>query len=260
MGCPGKKGQVFSFKGHSDVITTLRWGEGGRSVLTASKDRTIRIWDTRAGRQRVAIEKHFGTVSSLRAIPEYIKCSAIDGGEGASFVSGGRDCVVNLWTAKGDCVGSQALHKGGVIMLSDINNHLSFRPAVPFMFSLAADNMIKLWDLRRLKFATEFTVPGPAVVKAVWAGQSIFTASANGDIRRWSHRPMPVGLTGVTPSTLDAEGSLGGKDSLMWVSQQLPSHASACTDLISTENFVASSSKEGEIIRFWGNIRKKLVL
>ena len=258
-----RKGQVFLFKGHSDIVTALRWGEGGRSVLTASKDKTIRIWDTRAGRQRVAIEKHFGTVSSLRAIPEYIKCSAIDGAEGASFVSGGRDCVINLWTANGDCVGSQATHKGGVTMLSDINNHLSFRPAVPFMFSLAADNVVKLWDLRRFKFATEFTVPGPTVVKAVWAGQSIFTASGNGDIRRWSHRPMPMGLTGVTPSSPATAGTSAGaasKETLTWTSQQLPSHICACTDLISTERFVASSSKDGEIIRFWGNNRKNSIL
>ena len=34
-----KKGQVFIFKGHSDVVTALRWGEGGRSVFTSSKDK-----------------------------------------------------------------------------------------------------------------------------------------------------------------------------------------------------------------------------
>ena len=252
-----KKGQVFLFKGHADTVTALRWGEGGRSVLTASKDKTVRIWDTRAGRQRVAIEKHFGTVNALRAIPEYIKCSAVDGGEGASFISGGRDCVVNLWTANGDCVGSQASHKGSVTMLSDINNHLSFRPAVPFIFSLAADNVVKLWDLRRFKFTTEFSVPGPVVVKAVWAGQSIFTASSNGDIRRWSHQPMSLGLTGTAPS-VEISPSTTNKEGLMWECQQLQSHNSASTDLISTDKFVASSSKDGQIIRFWGNNQKIL--
>jgi hypothetical protein len=45
-----KKAQVFSFRGHGDTVQVLRWGEGGRSLVSAGKDRTVRIWDTRAGR------------------------------------------------------------------------------------------------------------------------------------------------------------------------------------------------------------------
>ena len=45
-----KKSQVFLFRGHGDTVLALRWGEGGRSLISASKDKTIRIWDTRAGR------------------------------------------------------------------------------------------------------------------------------------------------------------------------------------------------------------------
>lgn len=45
-----KKAQVFSFRGHGDTVLALRWGEGGRSLVSAAKDKTVRIWDTRAGR------------------------------------------------------------------------------------------------------------------------------------------------------------------------------------------------------------------
>ena len=48
------------FKGHGDSVGVLRWGEGGRSLITAGKDKTIRIWDTRAGRVRACLERHFG--------------------------------------------------------------------------------------------------------------------------------------------------------------------------------------------------------
>jgi serine/threonine protein kinase/WD40 repeat protein len=236
-----KKGQVFLFKGHSDAITTLRWGEGGRSVVTGGKDKTIRIWDTRAGRQRAVLEKHFDAVNTLRAIPEYIKCNAIDGGDGASFVSGGRDAAINLWTADGGCVGSQTAHRS-ITMLSDINANLAFRPGSPFLFSLSADNMVRLWDLRCFKMATEFSVPGQAVVKAVWAGQDIFTTGSTGDIRRWI-----ASATGK-----EGGGGGGGKDEITWDSHPLISHTATSTDLISTDKFVASSSKSGEIIRFWG--------
>ncbi len=45
-----KKAQVFLFRGHGDTVLTLRWGDGGRSLISGGKDKTIRIWDTRAGR------------------------------------------------------------------------------------------------------------------------------------------------------------------------------------------------------------------
>ena len=242
-----KKGQAFLFKGHSDAVTTLRWGEGGRSLVTGSKDKTIRIWDTRAGRQRALCERHFDAVTALRAIPEFIKCSTIDGEAGASFVSGGRDSSINLWTADGDCVGSQtSKNRSSITMLSDINANLAFRSGVPFLFSLSSDNIVRLFDLRRFKFATEFTVPGPSLIKAVWAGQSIFTTSSSGDIRRWfpsSNSLLPQSERG---------GVATSKDDFIWQSQQLTSHTAGATDLISTEKFVASSSRSGEIIRFWG--------
>ncbi len=240
-----KKGQVFLFKGHSDAVLTLRWGEGGRSLVTGGKDKTIRIWDTRAGRQRALCERHFDAVNALRAIPEYIKCSTIDGDAGASFVSGGRDSGINLWTADGDCVGSQtSKNRSSITMLSDINANLAFRSGVPFLFSLSSDNTVRLWDLRRFKFATEFNVLGPTLVKAVWAGQSIFTASSSGDIQRWFPSATSHLMQREQPTV---------KDDITWQSQQLVSHTTGATDLISTEKFVASSSKSGEIIRFWGS-------
>lgn len=243
-----KKGQVFLFKGHSDAVTTLRWGEGGRSLVTGSKDKTIRIWDTRAGRQRALCERHFDAINALRAIPEFIKCSTIDGEAGASFVSGGRDSSMNLWTADGDCVGSQtSKNRSSITMLSDINANLAFRSGVPFLFSLSSDNIVRLFDLRRFKFATEFSVPGPSLVKAVWAGQSIFTTSSSGDIRRW----FPSATTHLAQS--EQGGATTAKDDITWQSQQLLSHTAGATDLISTEKFVASSSRSGEIIRFWGS-------
>jgi WD40 repeat protein len=45
-----KKAQVFSFRGHGDTVLVLRWGEGGRSLVSGGKDKSVRIWDTRAGR------------------------------------------------------------------------------------------------------------------------------------------------------------------------------------------------------------------
>jgi WD40 repeat protein len=247
-----KKAQVFLFKGHSDTILSLRWGEGGRSVFTAGKDKTIRIWDTRAGRLRVAIEKHFGTVNAIRAIPDFIGSSALDGGEGAAFVSGGRDSVINLWTSSGDCVGTQTAHRGSVTGLSDINMNFRFRPSAPMLFSIGTDSAIKLWDLRKLRLASEIQVPDSNITKAVWAGQKIVSASASGNIRLWHYNVIDRDAAmGSSPSGQSNFQGNKEKQAVQWQCQDLQGHTEACTDLISTHQFVASGSKNGHILRFF---------
>ena len=205
-------------------------------------------------RLRIALEKHFGAVNALRAIPESIGCNALKGGEGASFVSGGRDSMINLWTASGDCVGTQAAHRGSVSFLSDLNFNLQYRPATagaPMMFSLGTDNMVKIWDLKRFKTVVEFSVPLPGTLtKGVWADQFIVTASSNGSVKVWNYTSSSLG-GGVCAGEAAVDSSLTSLTrSSDWTSKELSSHSQACTDLISTDTFVASSSKSGHIYRW----------
>ena len=251
-----KRAQVFVFKGHSDAITALRWGEGGRSVFSAAKDKTIRIWDTRAGRQRVALEKHFGAVTALRAIPEALQCNAIKSGVGAAFMSGGRDAMVNLWTSTGDCVGTQAAHRGQVVSLSDINCGLNYRglSGQPLLFSLGADSMLKLWELRRFRAVAEIPL-GQQCTKGVWAGQSIVTSGPTGTVTCWNY--SGAASASASASAAAAAASMGASSdessssSSGWKGRDLSCHSAACTDLISTESVVASAAKNGQVL-VWG--------
>lgn len=205
-------------------------------------------------RQRVSIEKHFGTVNAIRAIPNFIGCSALPGGDAASFLSAGRDSVINLWTNGGDCVGTQTAHRGSVTVLSDINMNLKFRHGVPLLFSLGVDSSIKLWDLRKFKQVTEFDVPDSNVTKAVWAGQHIVSSSSSGHVRLWSYfqNDRTNLADSNSSSSFDMLGNGGKeKESLTWDYMDLAGHSQASTDLISTGQFVASGSKDGNINRWF---------
>ena len=270
-----KKALVHTFRGHSDSILALRWGDGGRSILSGSKDKTLKIWDTRAGRLRVSLDRHFGAVTTIRTIPEgagvygaqKTKASSGHVGEGpsvsdgASHISAGRDANLHFWTPSGRCVASLAAHRGGAACLSDVR----MTPAdsayggAPIVLSSGMDGIVKLWDLRRQKHLSDINCG--SVTKVVWSGwgDSFVTAyGASGVVRLWQPKPVTAGGHGILPSesmdSLDSSGSLlgslGGRGE--WESHDLVSSDSPCTDIKSNGQQLAVSFKNGQILR-WAN-------
>ena len=199
----------------------------------------------------------------------------------ATIVSAGRDSMINAWSNSGDCISSQAAHRGTVSFLSESNN-------MRCLISLGTDNMIKLWDMKRFKCFSEIApsiavsstsassssssgggggyskasvsqyVPG-TFTKAVWCGpQSFVTGSSTGVIRLYeggagggfSGGGDSMSSAGVNPSApLDASPSLPTSTSASvsdWVGRDLSVHTSnqsqvACTDLICAMNVNNSS-------------------
>lgn len=129
---------------------------------------------------------------------------------------------------------------------------------LPMMLSAGADNIVKVWNMKKFKCVSEIqmgTVTGP-LTKAAWVGQSVVTASA-GNIRLWEyskHDCYPESSEMKSSNTIfESRGVLAKPDSTSfseWRSRGLGSHAQTCTDLISTDQYVASSSKSGQIYRW----------
>lgn len=171
----------------------------------------------------------------------------------------------NIWNASGDCIGSQPGHRGAVNYLSEINTTLKLRfcsmkssaCGLPLIISAGADNIVKVWDMKRFKCLSEFQI-GPStgpLSKAVWVGRSIVTASG-GHVRLWDYNKNGC----LESSEMKLSNSFDGQGvplrpdgspaSSEWRSRSLGSHAQICTDLISTDHFMASSSKSGQIFRW----------
>jgi hypothetical protein len=259
-------------------------------LVSGGKDKTIRIWDMRGGRLRATLEKHFGSVSSVRFVPPAAAGGGGPGGPGPSlgvggstFVSGGRDSIVNLWDDSGDCIGAQAGHRGAATFFSDFcysfnlksSKPLSSRHSTvgsPVMLSSGADNIIKVWDMKRFRAVSEIHVGagGGPLTKAVWAGASSIVSASGGTIRLWEYTSAAAtdGASALGAGS-DGDGEVGtGGDAAAaggggvgagagagagggggeWRGKSLASHPQTCTDLISTDTFVASAFKSGQIL------------
>ncbi len=194
----------------------------------------------------MTLEKHFGAVNALRVFSGGAGATPSVGGgtpsaaqpTGLSFLSAGRDSMLNMWSANGDCISSQTAHRGAATFLSEINYAAVLRQggaavATPLLASLGADNVAKIWDLRRLKPVAEIASPAAAgnVTKAVWCGQSLVVSGSAGLVRQYDQVSAGEGGTG-------AEWTAG---------RDLATHSQACSDLISADGFVASGSRSGQI-------------
>jgi WD40 repeat protein len=75
--------------GHNGPVTSLEFADGGRAVVSAGADRTIRFWDAASGRVNHTSAAQSTLVLSLAATPD-----------GRRVVSGAGDGTVLVWDAQ----------------------------------------------------------------------------------------------------------------------------------------------------------------
>lgn len=222
-----KKPVVFLFRGHTDSVLTVKMAEGGRTIISGSKDKTVKLFDTRTGRMRVSLEKHFGAVSCLRVVPDLMPGK---GADGAGFISGGRDSMMNIWNMNGDVIATQPAHRGSLNRISNVTDGAS-----PMFFTCGADAIVKQWDLRRMKLMSE--VRTGAVSDLLCQPNALVTSSTAGLMKLWTTTSLP-------------SSAAEGKSSKEWNGCDLAQHSTTCTDLVAGSDFIASSSKAGQIYRW----------
>ncbi|MGI5505324.1 hypothetical protein [Lentzea sp. CA-135723] len=81
----GSLTEIGELRGHTNEINALAWSPDGRSLLTASKDRTARVWDPYTGGQRTALIGHDDSVTAALWSPF------------GAAVTGSLDGTVRYW-------------------------------------------------------------------------------------------------------------------------------------------------------------------
>lgn len=159
--------------GHALTVTSVDFSLDGRHLATASRDRSVRIWDLATGAVKQTLDGHGVWLHAVRFSPD-----------GKQVAVAGLDRNVRLWrVATGEQETELIGHTNGV-------NTLAYSPDGRYLATGARDRSLRIWDLTTQEQVHLLPHADGWVVALGYAagGDRLFSAIARGNepIREWN--------------------------------------------------------------------------
>ncbi|KAG0020813.1 cross-pathway control WD-repeat protein cpc2 [Podila clonocystis] len=126
-----------SLRGHNSAVQDVVISSDGQFALSASWDKTLRLWDLNTGNTTRRFVGHTNDVLS-------VSFSA----DNRQIVSGSRDKTIKLWNTLGECK-FNIQEDGHTEWVSCVR--FSPNPANPVIVSGGWDKVVKVWELTKCK-------------------------------------------------------------------------------------------------------------
>jgi hypothetical protein len=157
-------------EGHQGNVMGVSFSHDGSQALTASGDKTVRLWDVASGKELLLLEGH----------TNWVRCAAFSP-DGKQAVSCGDDNLVRVWDLKN---GKELVRLSGH---TEWVRSVAFLPGGGHVVSASEDRTVRLWDLKTATDVRRFEghtgyVYGLAVSKD---GKQLLTASGDQTVRLW---------------------------------------------------------------------------
>jgi len=119
-------------KGHSHYVQDVAISSDGQFALSASWDKTLRLWDLEMGKSTRRFEGHTNDVLSVAFSPD-----------NRQIVSGSRDKTIKLWNTLAQCKYTINAHNDWVSCVRFLPTHIK----TPVVVSAGWDKHVKVWYL-----------------------------------------------------------------------------------------------------------------
>ncbi len=199
-------------RGHDGLVWSAAFSPDGARVVTASVDKTARVWDTNTGKAIAVLIGHDGPISSAAFSPDGARVvtaswdntarvwdaatgktiavlsghddrvvSAAFSPDGARVVTASADKTARVWdAATGKAIAVLSGHDGGV-------SSAGFSPDGPRVVTASQDKTARVWDAATGKAIAVLSGHGREVVSAAFSpdGARVVTASDDKTARVW---------------------------------------------------------------------------
>ncbi|WP_286824661.1 hypothetical protein, partial [Microcystis sp. LSC13-02] len=158
-----RKSERNRLEGHDSVVTSVNFSPDGKTLVSGSRDNTIKLWDVETGQEILTLKGHDSNVWSVNFSPD-----------GKTLVSGSGDNTIKLWNVEtGQEIRTLKGHDSYV-------NSVNFSPDGKTLVSGSDDNTIKLWNVET------------GQENSVWSvnfspdGKTLVSGSGDSTIKLWN--------------------------------------------------------------------------
>jgi WD40 repeat protein/tRNA A-37 threonylcarbamoyl transferase component Bud32 len=125
--------EQLTLKGHTGIVTSASFSSDGSRVVTASGDRTAKVWDAKTGAEVLTLKGQTINVNSASFSPD-----------GTQVVTANGDGTARIWDVK-PYTGARGV--GGMKHYQPVYS-ASFSPDGTRVVTASADQTAKIWDAR----------------------------------------------------------------------------------------------------------------
>jgi hypothetical protein len=134
---------VRTLQGHTSLVNGCAVSPDGAWIVSASSDKTLKVWDARTGEVRLTLEGHTDEVFGCAVSPD-----------GAWIVSASEDKTLKVWDARSGEVRLTLKGHTDAVIGCAVNRNSTF------IVSVSRDKTLKVWDTRTGTCLMTFPVEG----------------------------------------------------------------------------------------------------
>ena len=166
-----KRGEFpLVLKGHASTVRAVGFSPTGKTVVSGSDDKSVKLWDAQTGRLIRTLRGHTALIDSV-----------VFNSSGTLVASAGRDKTIKIWDSEtGVIKKTLSGHRSGV-------KCLAFSADGNSIASGSFDRTVKVWDVSRGKLKFTFNGKNGAFLAVAFSadGKSVLSGSADGILAVW---------------------------------------------------------------------------